>query len=309
MKTARKNLRRVQNKSGKKSRLLLFSLSLTLLLLAILFFLIKTSIWNGKEKFTLAVNGGETVLISIFDPRRGSITKILIPNSVQIVAAGGLGTWKLGSVWQLGQNEKRGGDLLAKTVTKNFAFPVYAWGDAGASGFSDGRISKVLSAIIGKYKTNLKIGDRIKLGIFSLKVGQTKRITINLADISESLREQTFLDGSKGYILRGGIPDRITALFTDEAYSNKNYKAQIVLKTVNQKSAESVSRVVEVMGVKVASVIKEDPEDINCIVTGKNRSLVKSIALVLGCDKKEEKEAQDSFDIEVILGEGFSRIY
>lgn len=277
------------------------------LVFIVLFFFFKTSIWDGKGKFILVANGQDDVLVSVFDPRREAIVGISIPQSVQVAAAGELGTWKLGSVWRLGHNEKREGDLLAKTVTKNFGFPVYAWGDSKAAGFTDRRLGKILPAIFGSYKTSLKIGDRIKLGLFALRVGTVKRTSINLADVGGSLKKETFLDGSKGFVLRDDVPDRIMALFSDEAVAAKNYKARFILRTERVKSIDAVSRVIEVMGVKSASVVKENPEDLNCRVLGGDTKLVKSIALVLGCGKQEKKRVEGSFDIEVILGEQFNK--
>ena len=276
------------------------------LVFIVLFFFFKTSIWDGRGKFILVVNRQDDVLVSVFDPKMETIVSVLIPQDVQVVAAGELGTWKLGSLWELGYNEKWEGNLLAKSVTKNFTFPVYAWGDYKAAGFTRGKFGEILPAIIGNYRTSLKIGDRIRLGFFVLGVGPSKRTMINLADVNESLERETFLDGNEGYVIRGNVPDRIIALFSDEVIAAKNYKARFVLKSKRIKSIDAASGVVEIMGVKVASIVKDNPEDINCLVSGEDKKLVKSIALVLGC-LRQEKKVDGNFDIEVTLGEQFNR--
>lgn len=293
-------------KTAQTKKRLLFVLTFSLFIILFLFYFFKTSIWDGEGKFILAVDNKENVLVSVFDPRHEAITNILIPNNVQVMVAGELGTWKLGSVWQLGRNEGRDGDLLAKTISKNFGFPVYAWGDFKAAGFSDRKIKGILSASFGRYKTSLRIGDRIKLGFFALRIGSVKRTSIDLSDVRNGLKEKTFLDGSRGFVIQGNIPDRIVAVFPDDVSANKDYKAKVVLKTEKPISPDSVSRVIEVMGVKIASVVKENPEDINCLVGGKDDKLVKLIALVLGC-KGEKEKSGGSFDIEVVLGERFNK--
>jgi len=298
---------RVHKKNRKKISLLLFLPVFVLLVFMLFLILFKTSTWDGREKFILAVNGQDDVLVSVFDPKTETIVGVSIPSNVQITAAGELGTWKLGSLWKLGQNEKREGNLLAKTVTKNFGFPVYAWGDYQAAGFTRRKLSEILPAIFGNYKTSLKTGDRIRLGLFVLGVGPAKRTSINLAEISESLKKETFLDGSEGYVIKGNVPDRIMALFSDEVVAAKNYKARFVLNAERIKSIEAVSRVVEVMGVKVASVVKDSPEDMNCLVKGEDRKLVKSVALVLGCTGQEKKKVEGNFDIEIAFGEQFHK--
>ena len=286
-----------------KLKLLVFVFLLFMLILI----LFKTSIWDGKGKFILVVNRQDDVLVSVFDPKMETIASVSIPQNVQIVAAGELGTWKLGSLWKLGHNEKQEGNLLAKTVTKNFGFPVYAWGDYQAAGFTERRFSEILPAIFGNYKTSLKTGDRIRLGLFVLGVGPAKRTSINLAEVNESLKKETFLDGTEGYVIRGNVPGRIMALFSDEVIAAKNYKARFVLNAERIKSIDAVSRVVEVMGVKVASVVKDSPEDINCLVKGEDRKLVKSVALVLGCTGQEKKKVEGNFEIEIAFGEQFNK--
>ncbi|MDP3994842.1 MAG: hypothetical protein Q8P91_03345 [bacterium] len=290
----------------KKLSLLPFLLTFVILIFVLFIFFLKTSVWDSKGKFILAVNRQDDVLVSVFDPETETIVSVSIPQNVQVVAAGELGTWKLGSLWELGHNEKQEGNLLSKTVTKNFAFPVYAWGDYKAAGFTRGNYGGILSAILGSYKTSLKIGDKIRLGLFVLGIGSSKRTVVDLADINESLRRETFLDGSEGFVIKSSVPDRIIALFSDEVTAAKNYKARFVLKSKRIKSIDAVSRVIEVMGIKVASIVKDNSEDINCIVLGEDKKLVKSIALVLGC-VGQEKKIEGSFDIEVILGEQFNK--
>lgn len=282
-------------------------LAFVFLVFMLFLILFKISIWDGREKFILAVNRQDDVLVSVFDPKTETIVSVSIPQNVQITAAGELGTWKLGSLWKLGQNEKREGNLLAKTVTKNFGFPVYAWADYKAAGFTRRKFSEILPAIVGNYKTSLKIGDRIRLGLFILGVGPAKRTLINLAEVNESLKKETFLDGSEGYVIRGDIPDRIMALFSNEVVAAKNYKARLVLNAERIKSIEAVSKVVEVMGIKVALVVKDSPEDMNCLVKGEDSKLVKSVALVLGCIRQEKKRVEGNFDIEIAFGEQFNK--
>ena len=292
----------------KKLSLLPFLLFFVILIFVLFIFFLKTSTWDSKGKFILAINGKDSVLVSVFDPKTGTIVSVSIPQNAQVAAAGELGTWKLGSLWELGHNEKQEGNLLAKTVTKNFAFPVYAWGDYKAAGFTGRKFAEILPAILGSYKTSLKIGDRMRLGLFVLGAGPSKRTVIDLADVNESLKRETFLDGSEGFVIKGSVPDRIIALFSDEVTAAKNYKAGFVLKSKRIKSIDAVSRVIEVMGIKSASIVKDNPEDVNCIVTGEDKKLVKSIALVLGC-VGQEKKIEGSFDIEVILGEQFNKYF
>lgn len=257
---------------------------------ALIVFFLQTSLWDGKDKFVLVVNKKDTVEVVLFNPKPKSVTTIVIPGATQVKVAGGLGSWKLSSVWQLGINEKRVGELLVKTVVKNFSFPVFAWKDQ-ASG-----------------ATNLRPGDRLKLTVFWLTASRNNKNEINLSDYEIFLKEKTLLDGSRGYVVSGKPPSKLLAIFTDEVLAEKKLKAGIVLGTnaenINQ---EEISRVIEAMGIKVAAVAKEEtPGDFVCLVRAKEKSLLRDLARIFSCQKDTSVQS-DNFDLKLILGNEFVR--
>lgn len=267
-----------------------FFLIIALLFAALLIFFWQTSLWDGKSKFALVVNKKDVVEVTLFNPKTKGVTTIVIPGATQVKVAGGLGSWKLSSVWQLGINEKRVGELLVKTVVKNFSFPVFAWRD------------QVSGA------TNLRPGDRLKLTAFRLTASRNNKSEINLSDYENFLKEKTLLDGSRGYVVSGKPPSKLLAIFTDEGLAEKKLKAGIVLGTnaenINQ---EEISRVIEVMGIKVAAVVKEEtPGDFICLVKAKEKSLLQDLARIFSCQKDTSVQS-DNFDLKLILGNKFVR--
>jgi hypothetical protein len=286
--------RRTRRPKPKKSPRLIFYLILFLFLLAVLFFvLLKISFWDGKSKFGLVVAKGENVEVVVFNPRGETLTTIAIPGETQVLVAGGLGSWKLKSVWQLGINEKKGGDLLAKTIAKNFGLPVFAWAD---------------KTFIFPRKTNLTVGDRLKIALFSLRVGRESRASINLADYSEFLKAKTLLDGSKGYLLSGRIPAKIAVLLTDEALAGKNFKAGLVDKTSGPDPTAFVSRIIETAGIKVASIARDEPENFGCVVRAKNKKLAAYFLRIFSC-RPGNWLKEGNFDLELELGQGFGKTF
>ncbi len=128
------------------------SLGLILLFFTLLFFLIfQSSFWDSDSKLTLVVNKKDgDVLIAVFNPVVDEVTSITIPKNTQLKVARQLGTWKAGSVWQLGENEDLEGKLLQETITYHLKLPVVAWADSPAEGFASGGLVHLVKEAIWK---------------------------------------------------------------------------------------------------------------------------------------------------------------
>lgn len=297
--------RRLQNK--KKRFRPVRPLVLISLLIAFLFFLAsQTRFWDNDSKLTLVINKKDgDVLVTVFNPVVDEVTNITIPKNTQLKVARQLGTWKAGSVWQLGENEGLEGRLLQETITYHFKLPVVAWADSPAEGFASGELIALVKAVALPYKTNLKMGDRIKLAFFSFGIKNFKREEINLAE-TKLLKQTRFIDGEEGFVLVSDLPANILALFSDIEISQKSISVLIKNATGKKSVAESVGEITEVLGAKVAVVKKEENEDFDCLVLGKNQKAVEKIAQVFSC-QKEKSLPSGSLDLEIRLGEGFAK--
>lgn len=119
----RYRFKKYKDSKKKKKSYLIFIVVVFLTLLAFLvFFLTRARYWDGKTKLSVVINERDNVLISTFDPTLEEVTTVKIPASTQVEVSRSLGSWKLGSVWKLGKNEKVGGRLLQETIVKNFNF-------------------------------------------------------------------------------------------------------------------------------------------------------------------------------------------
>lgn len=297
--------RRLRNKKKRFSSVK--SLVLILLFFTLLFFLIfQTSFWDGDSKLTLAINKKDgDVLIAIFNPVVDEVTSITVPKNTQLKVARQLGTWRAGSVWQLGENEDLEGRLLQETITYHLKLPVVAWADSPAEGFANGELVALVKAVSLPYKTNLKIGDRIKLAFFSFGVKNFKREEINLAE-TNLLKKTQLIDGEEGFILTSGLPASILALFSDIEISQKDVLVLIRDATDKRGVPEQVGEIVEVLGAKVVAIKKEESEKFDCMVLGKDQKAVEKLAQVFSCEKGKGLPS-GSFDLEIKIGEEFAR--
>lgn len=278
--------------------------SILALLVFLYFTLANKKYWSGDSKLSLVINNPDgSVIVSVFDPRRGEIININIPSNTEVEVAHQLGLFKLGNVWQLGDNEGLGGELLAATLRHQFKFPVSGWADSKGLGFSDGNLPKVLEAVRGHYKTNLKIGDRLALGIFSLGIKNTKRSNINLTE-TPYLVKTKLKDGEEGYIVSKNFSQRLLSIFANDIITENSYKIEINDSSGDLEVARDVGKLMEILGAKVASVVKKDETDFDCRVSGYEKKVVKEVARIISCEEYIYKN-RSSFDLEIDLGSQF----
>lgn len=277
-------------------------------LLLILFISLQTKFWDGETKVVSAISleGGD-VLVTVFDPEAESITNIVIPGTTQLSVARDLGTFKLRSIWQLGANEKVGGRLLAETITKNFHFPINTWGDADLAGLTETNLPAIVRGVFIPSKTNLRIGDRLKMGIFSLRVKNPKRINIDLKE-GNTLRKTKLIDGEEGYLLIEANLKSLYPIFSENVISRQNLRVQIIDHTGSGGIPDQVGATLEVLGVKVASIEREDERAEDCTFRTEDKILAKKVSAIFSC-KKENEKVEGNFDLTVKLGSEFAQRY
>ena len=170
----RKNQHYQRSKTKSKFKLPKFVLFFLVGFIAFVFgvvFFSPNKFWDGKTRLALAIhNPDDSIAVAVFDPETNSISTLLIPQDVEVEVARQLGTWKAGSVWKLGINEKVGGKLVSETVTKALELPTEAWADTGAMGLTSENSFSIWRAALVSYKTNLNFKDKVKMAMFALGV-------------------------------------------------------------------------------------------------------------------------------------------
>lgn len=296
-----RNPRRLKRQQPKLTPLALPMLVICIVLGIWLFF--RASKLTKANRLALVVPTANGVEVTNFDFELGEVTTLELPAEAQVEVARGLGTWKLGSVWQLGVNEQLDGLLLAETMSRYYHLPVYVWADSPAAAYASG--VGLPSAVFTKYKTNLTLADRIRLAVFSAGVKNTKRKTINLVERAY-LVPKTLTDGQKGYVKTGEFSVGLTSIFTDADLASKNYKLRVVDMS-GQGLGQEVGALAEVVGVKVGAIDRVDALDADCSVVSAD-SAAQELAAVFGC-KFSQSKPEGSFEVEMVLGSQFAKRY
>jgi len=273
-----------------------------ILLLASFLLITRHGIWNKKDRLALAVNTNQNVTLLIFDPSAGTITSINIPQNLEVEASRQLGRWKIGSIWDLGRLEGYSGSLLAETITKSLKFPTEAWANEQALGLVGEGLHPLVRSVFARYETNLTLGDRINLAIFSFSRKPGDRVELALTDTSY-VYQATLKDGVSGYILRSEMPSVLAAKVADSSISSEGKIVSIKDQTANSQTATQVGEIIQSLGAKLASIKKSDPQDIDCLVEGSASNTRQKIASIFNC---EVVNSSSSVDITIVLGKRFS---
>jgi hypothetical protein len=291
----------------KKLRYLFIFFCLLLLgvILVKLFFFRR--LFSSAEKLVYVLQTREgSVLVTAIDPINKSVTIIEIPKETEVEAAKGLGTMRIKNIWELGKYNGGSGNLLAKTVSKYFMFPVEAWGDDSLLNLTSQNPVSVTKSIFKPSKTNIGLSDRIAIGLFSLSVKNVDRKYIRLEQ-TEILSKKTLSDGSTGYVLSGFDDPKVYSIFGYISAKN-SLKALIKSSDASFYSAKEVGKSLEIVGIKVASIVKIGDGDFTCKVSSLNKTIETKIADIFGCELAREMDNKN-FDVEIVLGNNFSKIY
>ncbi|OGM24664.1 hypothetical protein A3D00_00310 [Candidatus Woesebacteria bacterium RIFCSPHIGHO2_02_FULL_38_9] len=279
------------------------------LLLVVFCFVLYLSLRNHKSKIVLNVyNSDKSVRIVVFDWDTLSITTLNMPANLEIEVARELGTWPLGSVWELGENEGLSGELLAETTGRSLKIPTGFWANDKANGIISSNVFSRLKALFSVYKTNLNLTDRLNLFFLSLRVKPNNREDINLTD-TNFLQKAQLKDGSEGYKINGRLPTKISTVFTEGSLSRKNLKVLVTNLSGNYSLDSDVAAIIEVIGAKVTSVQKGELGNFDCIVLGNLPEVIKILSDDLKCGINFNKKPEGNFDVEIQIGSIFNQTH
>jgi hypothetical protein len=267
-----------QNKTNKTTffiALLIFFL----LFFRIIIFLIaqyKSSIWNGETNLAIAMraDGDYFVLLNNFQKK---LYVISVPQNT-VVNYQNSQEYTLNAIWELGKIDKNQNSLYLKAMQSLFGYPVhviYENENINLNNF-DIRMSDIFFG-----KTNLSIFDYIKIKSKTYKIvkrsllAYVKPKTYKIRDEPRLLFDEAQLDND------------LSNLYEDINLSNLGYRVQIQVLDNEQAQEESISRLVNNVGWKVA--------DIKYIAGTKNQT-----QCVLKIKSKFEEMIKNIFECQVI---------
>ncbi|MBI2590581.1 MAG: hypothetical protein HYW33_01730 [Candidatus Blackburnbacteria bacterium] len=263
-------------------------------------------LWKDGSRITVVVADQPPVVFS-YNPENASITQFVVPANTQLDTSGGYGSWLAGSLWDLGVQEKVGGQILSRSVQRSFGIPVNGWTGKGGNILFSGSKLGLFSLI--NIQSNLTFFDKVNLLFASSRVRKLSRTTIDL-ERQGIVKTKTLADGTAGFVIIDKSVSRLDTLKDDKVLSEEK-----TLKITNSSSvsglALQVSRVSSTLGLRVISTdtIKDKVLGI-CTVRGKDSEL-KSFAAqrlldTFGCGS-EVGDPSGPTNLEMILGAKFPK--
>lgn len=307
----RNKKRNIRRKSSTRSRswikyvLIFLFISLFICIIATVYKLRNSvNLWSDDQKLAVVVDDGDKgVVVVLLDPIHNEIHKFYYPESLQIETARNLGSWKIGSLWRLGANEKVGGMLLAHSVNKSLMTPVSAWADSKFLALLDKNFLNIpKNLIIAGNVSNLSLIDRIKIARLSLRVDDSKVMSYT-SDNMNYIAETKLNDGSDGYVVTRQPSARILSLFINEHLRTNPNSTVIINSTGNRLKARQFGEVLEVTGIKIASIRDEAHEIGDCEISAANQKSAELLSRYFACSYSTKTST--NFDIEIRIGEDF----
>ncbi len=289
----------VKSPKKKKRVLIVF-----LILSALILFLLNraSSNWDGVSKLTIVSQDNENVTVTILDPVAQSASNIIIPTATQVEACCDLGTWRLGSLYDLGKKEGKGGIFLSRTLTFYFTFPVHVWTDYDLKLFSNENKFRFFYKFVIIDKSDLSLQDRLRLYFFLFKLKSNQIEDIDLRN-GTALEEKELIDGSRGYVLVRAPSEKLLSYFSDTRIIQNNLKV-LISDGSEEEVSKKIADVVEVLGAKVASINKTSIKE-NCEIYTDDGNLWYNLSQILGCSIKEV-DPEGNYDMEIRIGNNYN---
>lgn len=220
-----------------------------------------SSAWSGSGRTNFVVQGKEVTLLSVSSDGEG----VVIPFSSEIIVGTthGYGTYKIGSIYPLGELDKRGGDLLRGSIQELLGIPVSAYMDCPGFDFgserTDTKLKKIMSelavsALKKKCRTNFTSWDLVRLWLRVRDLLPSKITTI-LPNSTSAYSTKTLPDNSRvGEIDPSRIDQTIAKYFKEQKIRDEDYSISVLNGSEEQGLAQHASRIISNIGGRVVQV-------------------------------------------------------
>lgn len=310
----------------KASHRWLFTLPTTLVILGILFwFIVKlffSSSWEGKSRFTIIFSTKPVIVVS-YNPTDDSIAAVSIPQDTYVDATHGYGRYRLGKVYDVGNLDGKGPQVLKSTVRELLGVPIDGYIDVKNVNLSD---SENLSAndfiakrkiILGwgiffrvKEKTDLSLSDlwQFYSHVWSVKAGKISFVNLKNAQVLES---QLLPDGSSILVAQTQALDGLLRdLFHEDALASENLKLAVLNSTDVSGLGDKMARILGNMGLQVVSVANFSSISDKCLLY-MDKKLVDLLTVVklkreFFCEIKTTNIPNVRADISLVVGNNYA---
>lgn len=289
-----------------------------------LFFLIVGSlggvalfIYFAPQNYQAIVVSGEPVLIVLQKPKGQKPVIFSLPADTYIEGVHGYGAYSLSALWKLGTLDKRGGMLLADSLSDSLGLPVTRYLES-SSYSADLPLAmrqlfgwnQVHAFMTGRLHTNIRFGELIGIvkQLSNARLGEIKTMSLGNTTLFEKV---ALPDGS---IVSKVDPDRIDPIM-GEAFENEDIRFEakriaVVNTTDVMGLGSTIAKVLSHVGAVVVSVSNAPTPIEQCRLESskaESESLtVRFIQSMYHCELNSEGEASTA-DIRLLVGTEYAK--
>lgn len=325
-----------QKKRRQKNFFSLLKGIISLLLLLLVVFL-SFSIVKTISKVQLNFHGRTTVVLNTipvlllsFEPKNKLII-ISLPSNIYLQVPRGFGSYKLSSIWDLGDLEKSvgGGRLLKETIEEFIGIPVDGWlgwkiGNYHIGSQEEDIISsknrltswkylvkpKETLALFKNVQTNLNLLDLVW---FWWQIKLTRFDKMNYIDLShtEVLSKLTLADKSEVVTVNPLALDYfLKELFYDAKIINEHIGIEVLNGTDQAGLANRFSRLITNLGGNIITLGNSDQRIDQCLIIGEKKILEsytgQRFINIFNC-KKIIQKPESRADLQIVVGDDYYR--
>lgn len=284
----------------------------------------RSYVWDGSFAINIAFKGSSVWVLN-YDPEDKKTIVLKIPEETYMDLPRGYGSWRIGSIYQLGQEEIKpiGSELLKESISKLLGLPIDGFITLDQSSGQD--LDKMILnlhnnplALLGFFrniKTDLTPLETISLLRELAKVRSDKLVTLNLEE-SNITRSKLLPDSSR--VL--GVDSVNLDLFirnkmSDQKISQENLEVAIFNATAHPGLAVDVARIVTNLGSN--AIIVSNTENIlqkSLVVSDNYRDSLtfKRLSQIFApdcfktsCQVNDPKIKNSRAQINIVLGEDY----
>lgn len=271
--------------------------------LAVAIFALKTyqffqqAVWDGQNRVNLIIDAGN-IFFASFDPKEENLLVVSIPSQTYAEAPYGFGAYPFGALYNLGEIEKKGGEVLLLSAQEFFAAPVDAWIKIPPGHLNiDDEVSakRQLTNLFQNIKrSNLTFLDRVRLWWQIRQVRADKVISLRLP--SDELTAEN-------------IDSLLSSYLTEEEIREESLKIGILNSTGESGLGNRVGRLINNLGGAVIEIGNQDQELDHCLIKTKkenlNKKTVGRLRKIFSCQLEENDLLESRVDVIFIVGRDY----
>jgi len=282
-----------------------------------------SSTWDGKSRFTVIFSTRPVMVVS-YNPSDQSIAVVSIPEDTYVDATHGYGRYRLGKVYDVGNLDKKGPQVLKSTVRELLGVPIDGYIDvknlelSGSENLNTAEFIAKRKIILGltnfwrfNDKTDLSLSDlwQFYSHVFSVKAGKISFVNLKNANVLES---QTLPDGTNILVAQTQALDGLLRdLFHEDALAGENLKLAVLNSTDVSGLGDKMARILGNMGLQVVNVANFSPVWDKCLLFV-DKKLVNLLTIVklkreFNCLVKTTNMPDVRADISLVVGNNYAK--